>query len=129
MDINKCREIKALLEVALKDLVPNCTISIGRIKYGTAGCDLKLEVTEHINGIAESKQRIDWKRCVAGGAISNLKVEWLGQRVRHEGNIYIIQGFLPRRRKYPVVATKNGKEFIYTTRFINKIYTEGKFIK
>lgn len=101
----------ALAEVAKKHGV---ILQVGNASFSGETATFKLEVAKtdgatQGESIIVIKARDDW---ATYAPIFGMEAEWLGQSFRRSGSTYKILGVMPKRSKYPILVSKDGKEIL-----------------
>lgn len=113
------KSLRADLDSALSEVAKKHGILI-RVGSGTYAPDgatghYKLELAAG-GGSPDEKvhhvtARADWKRCAE---LFGLAPDWCGKTFSRNGTPCTIIGLMPKRQKYPVLVSYNGKEVLLT---------------
>ena len=93
-------------------------VNIGSITYGetlsakfTAARTSENEHGEYTN----TKEAIEFKRRAKG---LGLKENVLNEKCHYKGDVYVVQGYKSRSRKYPIMFRKNGDPYVASVEFM-----------
>ena len=105
----KCRRLNAEAEATLASIAEREGMTLKRLtgKYTDDG-SVTVSFTFQTAGATEYERTVAERNAVALG----LPQDILGRSFLHKGRVFTVTGIVPRRRKYPVSATRDdGKAY------------------